>query len=522
VDRAPAEAVAAVTPVLDEVALGVAELTPDGRIVAANAPARALVASAAGEALEALLAELAARARETGLAVVEARHDLGWGEVRVVVGRARAEGGFIAALERNAERTLSRHARALRDVLAAVAAAVAAADSAHEALPRAVRALAAALTGTHLALHVIGRDGAIRCAARSSGPHVVHDGGVPSDGTALAAQAIAHGLPAHAAGRGGGAVAVPVRWRGAVVGALHACGPRLAEPELRMIQGLADAAGALVGRARAEEALEEERRARAELADRAERARAAAVEREGLATLGQLAACVTHEVASPLACLHSNLNAVRRGLAEMARLARDGGCSEPAGGGRAAELALELGQLVDESHHDVQRMTGIVHALKGLSRRRPGERVAFDPSQAIDDAVRIFRGAHRSGSDVELARPEALPEVLGAPASLSQVVLNLLENGIDAMGGRGSLRVIAEAAAGRRVRIAVSDQGPGVRPDARARVFEAYFTTKPPGKGTGLGLAICREIVEGMGGTIGFETGPRGTTFVVELPPAES
>jgi signal transduction histidine kinase len=522
--------------ILAEIAVGVAAVGRGGEVAPVNDAARRLLGGSDGEALTALVARLATSAEGARGDVFEAVHDAGWGEVRVVLERAGAGDGFLAALERSTERAQARQARAFGEMLRAVAAS----GSAEEALRRALSSLAAALPGAELAVHVVGASGELTCAALASGPrNMTGPGGAVAVGAELAGRAIRSGRPAHSssgaeewrAGPRGGerarrpggsagaraaglAVALPVRWRGAVVGALHAELPRQSEGELRLVQGLADAAGALIGRAREEAALEAERLARRETQRRAERARA--VEREGLATLGQLAACVSHEIASPLGCLRGALRAIREDLAELV-----GRCLEGAGKElRAAPaLARELDELLRESQGDVERMTEIVRALKGLARRRPGERVAFDPRGPIEDTARIFRGAHGPVCSIELSLPEALPEVSGSPGGLAQVLLNLLSNGLDAMGGRGALRVAADVDGERWVVVRVVDHGPGLTPEARAHLFEPYFTTKPPGKGTGLGLPICREIVEGMGGRLSCESGPDGTTFTIVLPP---
>ncbi len=510
---------------LGEIAVGVASVRGGGKVEPVNAAARRLLGGSDGGALTALLARLVTRASDGRSDVFEAVHDTGWGEVRVLLERAAAGEGYVAALERSTERAQARQARAFREMLAAVVDS----GSPDEALRRALAALAAALPDCELSIYVVAEGGEISCAAVTSGPRATPTPGAVAieAGETLAERAIRSGrlvhvarparAPPSAAGLSerGGAVALPVRWRGAVVGALHAAAPRLSEGELRLIQGLADAAGALIGRAAQERALEAEREVRREAERLAAHARAVAVQREGLATLGQLAACVSHEIASPLACLRTALASIREGMAELERRAGEGG----AAGARAAELMRELGELAEESQADVQRMGETVQALKALVRRRPGERLVFDPREPIESAARIFRGGHRAECELELALPEALPEVVGPPGGLAQVVLNLLSNGLDAMGGRGKLSVRAAADADRRVVVQVTDRGPGMVPEARAHLFEPYFTTKPPGKGTGLGLAICREIVEGMGGTLSYETGPGGTTFTLVLPP---
>jgi signal transduction histidine kinase len=103
---------------------------------------------------------------------------------------------------------------------------------------------------------------------------------------------------------------------------------------------------------------------------------------------------------------------------------------------------------------------------------------------------------------------------------MTQVLVNLLLNAADAMDGKGHVYVTCESAAG-RVRIAVSDQGPGIERELRRKVFDPFFTTKPPGQGTGLGLSISRAIVETYGGTLELDAeAVGGARFVIDLPAA--
>jgi len=496
---------------VDELELGVAHLDPEGAVVRANATASAMLEGRSGADLAAALARLAVRAGAMRAPVAEALLPSSMGEVRVLL--TRDGGGFLAALHRDAARRLRDQALALRGMLAAAVLR----GRPEDTLQRALAALAAACADSRLALWGAGEGEALVSLARAQGTGAEPSASPPDDGDReLAERAIALGLPVHQplCGRPdadglaprlvGGALAIPVRDGERVVGALCAAGPRLGEGEMRLLGGLADAAGALLGRAQAQAA----REAAEAVADRA---RAVAMEREGLATLGHLAACVTHEVASPLACLGTNLRTARSALDEMLHLVQPGR-SEPFG--QPLELLREL---LSDALEEVVRVGSLVHALRGLARRRADDRVTFHPLEPVEDAVRIFRGAR--DAEVALEAGDGLPDVQGSPALLCQLVLNLLDNGLDAMGGAGRMAVRLRAD-GEELVLEVEDHGAGIPEAIQPSVWEAYFTTKPPGRGTGLGLFICRDVAERMRGTIGFDTGPGGTTFRLRLPPA--
>jgi signal transduction histidine kinase len=124
--------------------------------------------------------------------------------------------------------------------------------------------------------------------------------------------------------------------------------------------------------------------------------------------------------------------------------------------------------------------------------------------------------ARGRGVTTEVALPAELPPLRASAGRLSQVLVNLLLNAADATGGAGRVRVEARAG-GDAVVIAVADDGPGVPEEARARLFEPFFSTKETGKGTGLGLSISLAIVERWGGTIRLAPSERGARFEVRL-----
>jgi PAS domain S-box-containing protein len=246
--------------------------------------------------------------------------------------------------------------------------------------------------------------------------------------------------------------------------------------------------------------------ARRALEAEALRARDIATQRDRLATIGQLAAGVAHEINNPLAYLKSNLGSLKGHVEDLVA------------GAEGKENLGEMKDIIAESLDGVGRISTIVQALKGTARQRPNERIRFDPSRAVNEAVTIFRGAKKHACSIDF-EPKLVPEVIGAPGGLGQVVLNLLQNALDAMGGKGTATLRVEAV-GEKIEVTVADKGTGIPADVQPSLFEPFFTTKDPGQGTGLGLYICLEIVESMGGTITFETGETGTTFKVSLPMA--
>ncbi len=287
------------------------------------------------------------------------------------------------------------------------------------------------------------------------------------------------------------AFAVPVWNDGKVVGvvaAVQATG-RPAPVVKRLLESVAAALAALAH----QRALKKE----------AAWARDVAAQRDRLATIGQLVAGVAHEINNPLAFLKSNLHSLK---SEVEALGPSG-----------ARALSEVEAIVAESLEGVARIEAVVMALRNTARQRT-EKARFDPARAVAEAVTIFRGAKKGELEIELTLP-TLPDAVGSPSHLGQVALNLMQNGLDAMGGRGRIKV--QGFADRDgARIAFSDTGTGIPEEVQKKMFDAFYTTKELGKGTGLGLYLCKEILAGMGGRLGYRTGPTGTTFEVWLPAA--
>ena len=229
--------------------------------------------------------------------------------------------------------------------------------------------------------------------------------------------------------------------------------------------------------------------------------RARLIRRDQLASLGRLVAGVAHEINNPLAAVTGMLDVMKEILGEHEQLG-------PKDIQAVSELILECESAAD-------RIRQLVFSLKDMGRVGVRQAAPFDPARTIRDAVRLFAAAKRRECQVQLSL-SPLPAVQGSSARLGQVIINLLQNGLDA-AGRGSTLTVRTDTCDGDVRILVTDEGPGIPPDVAEHIFEPFFSSKGV-DGMGLGLSICREIIDGMGGAIGFETGPKGTTFRLVLP----
>ena len=217
-----------------------------------------------------------------------------------------------------------------------------------------------------------------------------------------------------------------------------------------------------------------------------------------LAALGQFAASMAHEINQPLAAIRSYADnaaiLIRRGRGED-----------------AAENAAAIGRLTD-------RIAGLTRQLKGFARRASPRREPVSLRKVVANALELV-AARAAALQVllEADRPDPELRVLGDGPRLEQVLVNLLQNAIDAVAGRAEARVsLRLVESGERVAIEVADTGPGIPAEVRGQVFDAFFTTKADG--LGLGLAISRGIVEDCGGNLILAGGDGpGTVFRMEM-----
>jgi len=222
-----------------------------------------------------------------------------------------------------------------------------------------------------------------------------------------------------------------------------------------------------------------------------------------LATMGQLAASIAHEVNQPIGAARNNAHAALRFLAR-----------------KPPDLA-EVREALDCVVSETYRAGDILGGIRDQIKKAPPRREPFDLSEAIEEVTTLVRGEllkHRVS--VQMRLTQGLPLVQGDRVQLQQVVLNLIVNAIEAMAGIDDARellISTESSPAEGLLVAVSDSGPGVAAEDRERIFESFFTTKPAG--VGIGLSICRSIIEAHGGRLWADARePCGAIFRFALP----
>ena len=233
-----------------------------------------------------------------------------------------------------------------------------------------------------------------------------------------------------------------------------------------------------------------------------ERTRTQLAASEKLSALGTLVSGVAHEIRTPLTAMSNNLHLLEFRLHAL----------------KKRDPSLPIAQLLEQVHGSIEgidRLNRLVEDLRKFARVKAGTVARAGLESPVGDAIRLFGAAHRGRIEIQ-AHLEPTPTLEIDVLGVQQVVLNLLQNAAEAMPHGGKVRVITRPHRDGG-QLLIEDDGVGMTPEVKARMFEEFFTTKPTG--TGLGLSIVRRIVEAHRGTMECESTPgKGTRFGIVFP----
>lgn len=260
-----------------------------------------------------------------------------------------------------------------------------------------------------------------------------------------------------------------------------------------------------------------------------ERMQAQMVHSEKMASLGQLAAGVAHELNNPAGFIYGNMEILGKCVAGLERLLRVYENAQlPAPLASEVNLIKEeinykylladLRSIIADCHNGAERIRDVVQNLRLFSRLDEAELKKIDLHEGIESTIRLLSQYYGSGG-ITLERDYAeLPQIDCYAGQLNQVWMNLLVNAAQALDGKGTVRLTTRLE-DQMAFVSISDTGSGITPEHLEKIFDPFFTTKPIGEGTGLGLSIIYGIVERHGGSIKVKSHPgEGTTFEVAIP----
>jgi len=278
------------------------------------------------------------------------------------------------------------------------------------------------------------------------------------------------------------------------------------------------------------ETLQQEKERQAILIKRLEEAQNQLLQSERMASIGQLAAGVAHEINNPVGFVNSNLGSLQRYVTDMLRLLSVYEKAEGALPGAAMQeisqvkadidvafLREDVANLLVESLDGLKRVTRIVQDLKDFSHVDESERQWADLEAGLESTLRVVWNELKYKAEV-IKEFAGIPQVECFAFQLNQVFMNLLINASHAIEGRGTIAV-RTGHDDTCVWVEVQDSGRGIKPEHLSRIFEPFFTTKPVGQGTGLGLSLAYSIVKKHDGRIEVKSEfGKGTVFKVILP----
>jgi two-component system NtrC family sensor kinase len=331
-------------------------------------------------------------------------------------------------------------------------------------------------------------------------------------------------------------VGTPLRSRNGAIGAMIVLRDErkpFDEDQLNLLQSFADQAAIAIENERLVSELREARDAAERSLENLKAAQESLIQAEKMASLGQLTAGIAHEIKNPLNFIN-NFAAVSSELAEELRELVEGIDVADAARGEIDELAQTIRGNLDKIEQHGQRADSIVKNMLLHARQGSSEHRLVDVNALVEESLNLaYHGVRAEGRGFDVTLERSLDPKAGDadlyPQEITRVLLNLIANGFYAMRKRRDLNsetdyepvmLTATRDLGDRVEITIRDNGTGIAPDVRERLFTPFFTTKPAGEGTGLGLSISHDIVvKQHRGAIEIDSEPdKFTEFRIVLP----
>jgi len=254
------------------------------------------------------------------------------------------------------------------------------------------------------------------------------------------------------------------------------------------------------------------------------RAQGQLVQSAKLASLGELVAGIAHELNNPIGFIYSNMEHLKsysKSLIDVLDVAAQSGSIEP----KFLEdidfsyIKEDLPKLVRSCEEGAIRAKDIVIGLRNFSRMEDGFREGFDVNEGVESTLKLLKGVISSSVTIHKNFSE-LPKIYANGNQLKQVFMNIINNGIQALPGGGSLKIVTDVSMDQKsVEIQIIDNGAGIPEHIKEKIFDPFFTTKEVGEGTGLGLSISYGIIQSHNGELEvYSKVDEGSEFLIRLP----
>lgn len=263
-----------------------------------------------------------------------------------------------------------------------------------------------------------------------------------------------------------------------------------------------------------------------------EQAQEQLLQADKMASIGQLAAGVAHEINNPVGYIHSNINTLQKYLADIFNLIEHYSLSEKELNTNsdiykriiALKESLDLEylkedttRLINETCEGVGRVKKIIQALKNFSYQGEQEMELYDLNKGIESTLNIVNNEIKYKAKIIKILGD-IPQIEVVGSQINQVILNILINASHAIKENGTI-TIETTTVNDKIYLKISDDGTGINKEHLSKIFDPFFTTKPIGHGTGLGLSLAYGIIQNHNGLIDVKSEPgQGTCFTMEFP----
>ncbi|MGL1889055.1 MAG: HAMP domain-containing histidine kinase [Reichenbachiella sp.] len=239
------------------------------------------------------------------------------------------------------------------------------------------------------------------------------------------------------------------------------------------------------------------------------------IQAEKMSALGMLTASIAHELKNPINFISNGVELIRENTDEVFQYLKNIGEENE----QLSELRSDITELIGDTKFGTTRIQEIVEGLRVYSRKDAEEFKKADITSVMNAALLILKPKYKHSTSIVKKYSDNLPEIDCFQGEINQVFINIIGNGVDAIGRKGTITIMIDSIEDKFVRVIIQDDGSGIPDDVKSKMFDRLFTTKTASEGTGLGLSITADIIKKHNGKLQLKTKLGvGTAFIITLP----